>query len=276
MGARRSREPKAVGLRGRSATSESLGAGAPGAARADWQSIEARAAFLATVRLFAHLPRSLVEDMAARLRARPVERGAFVFLEGEPARSLNLLAEGQIKVISETADGREVILRLIKPGEIFGAAAGWGEPIYPASAVAQQPSVVLQLPARDFTALITSQPHFALAVVRELGTRLREVQARLSELQTASAEQRLARTLLRLADKASVLTPAGIELALTLTRQELGELAGITLSTASRTLRAWARRGLIVAGRKRIVLCQREALVAIAGGATASDEQPTC
>jgi CRP-like cAMP-binding protein len=54
-----------------------------------------------------------------------VSRGGFVFLEGEPAASLNLLADARVKVIRETEDGQEVILRLIESGEIFGAAGSW-------------------------------------------------------------------------------------------------------------------------------------------------------
>ncbi len=163
--------------------------------------------YLATVRLFARFPRWRLEAMAARLRPKQVARGAFVYLAGEPARALNLLWAGQIKVIHETEEGHGVILQLNGPGEIFGAAAGWGAPPrYPDSAVAQQPSLVLQLAARDFTDLITSQPHFALAVIRELGARLRQAETRITELQTEQVEPRLARTLLRLAKRTGIQT----------------------------------------------------------------------
>ncbi|HLH24137.1 MAG TPA: Crp/Fnr family transcriptional regulator [Chloroflexota bacterium] len=239
--------------------------------RASWGDVQTRADFLATVRLFARFPRWRLEEMAARLRAREVSRGAFVFLAGEASRELNILWTGQIKVIHETEEGQGVILRLIRPGEIFGGAAGWGSPRYPASAVAQQPSIVLQLPARDFTDLISSQPYFALAVIRELGARLREAETRITELQTARVEPRLARTLLRLARRTGLKTPAGIDLDVRLTRQEIAELTGTTLSTISRTLSAWERQGIIHAGREHIVIRCLPALRALARGLTASD-----
>lgn len=208
-----------------------------------------RTAFLPAVRLFRELPPEALAAIGHRLRPRMVEEGEFVFLAGTPAAHVSLLAEGRIKIIKETEDGREVILRMIQPGDIFGGAGLWGEVVYPASAVALDAGVVLQMPVGDFSALIGEHPEVALAVIRELAQRLREAEARISELQTERAERRIARALLRLASKTGVQTDEGVEIGLPLTRQDLAELAGTTLSTASRTLSAWDRAGLIIAGR---------------------------
>lgn len=226
--------------------------------------VPARVAYLETVRLFHELPATTLAAIATRVRVRQVPRDGFVFLEGTRADAVNLLATGQIKVIRETEDGREVILRLIHPGEIFGGAGGWGEPEYPASAVALEDAVVLQVPAADFSELVEQHPDFALAVIRELGTRLREAEARIRDLQTERAERRIARALLRIAGKTGRRTEVGVEVGIPLSRQDLAELAGTTLSTASRTLSAWDRRGLIIAGRERVTILQPHALVAIA------------
>lgn len=231
--------------------------------RVTW-SVAERIAFLGTVRLFRALPAATAERVAVAFRAQHVKRGEFVFLEGESADSFNLLAEGRIKVLRETEDGREVILRLVRPGEIFGGAGGWGEAVYPASALAQEKAVVLQMPAQEFTTLISLHGEFALAVVRELGTRLREAEARIRELQTERVERRIARVLLRLANKSGVKTAAGIEVGVPLSRQDLAELAGTTLSTASRTLSGWHQQGIIAAGRERVTVLQPHALVSIA------------
>ena len=221
------------------------------------------AAFLATVRLFEGLPPSAVLAVAARFRPRRVKRAAFIFLEGEPASALNLLAEGGVKVVRE-AEGGEVILRLIGPGEIFGAPGGWGEPVYPASAVAQRDALVLQLPADDLAALVAARPAFAMAIIRELGIHLREAEARIHDLQTQRAERRIARTLLRLARRTGVAAEVEVEPDIALSRQELAGLAGTTLSTASRTLSAWNRRGIVAARRERVAILRRGELLEIA------------
>ncbi len=202
--------------------------------------------------------------MAAHVHARRVPRGGFVFLEAAPATSFNVLAEGRVKVIRETDEGQEVILRLIEPGEIFGGAGGWGEPTYPASARALDDAVVLQLPAASFTRLLQEQPPFAVAVVQELGHRLRLAEARIRDLQTERVERRIARTLLRLVNRTGIKTDEGVELGMRLTQQDLAELAGTTLSTVSRTLSAWERDGIVSTGRGRITLVQPHRFVALA------------
>jgi CRP-like cAMP-binding protein len=223
-----------------------------------------RIAFLGDAPLFGKLPRAVLEQVAQRIRVKRAPRGGFVFLEGSPAASLNLLAQGRVKVIREADEGQEVILRLIQPGEIFGGAGGWGEAAYPASARAQEDAVVLLLPADGFSDLIAHQPAFALAVVHELGQRLRTAEARIRELQTERVERRIARVLLRLANKTGVQTESGIELGGPLTRQDLAELAGTTLSTASRTLSAWDQQGIVDARRERVTIVQPHQLVSIA------------
>ncbi|MCL4545876.1 MAG: Crp/Fnr family transcriptional regulator [Chloroflexi bacterium] len=224
-----------------------------------------RAAFLASVRLFSTLSEPALQHIAARFRVRRFQRGAFVFLRGMPAAELSLLATGRIKVVRETEDGREVILRQITPTDIFGAAGGWGESVYPASAVAQDDAVVFQMPATEFSQLLRSSPDLAVAVIAELGLRLRQAEARIRDLQTERADRRLARALLRLAEQRTPRSPVPEGAVLPLSRQDLAELAGTTLSTASRTLSRWDQQGIVAAQRERVVLLKPAALAALVG-----------
>ena len=202
--------------------------------------------------------------VAAQVHVRSIDDGKFVFLAGTVADAVNILAEGRIKVIRETEAGQEVILRMIQPGELFGGAGGWGEERYPASAVALGSAVVLRLPASSFATLVAGYPEFSTAVIHELAARLRLSERRIEELQTQRVERRIAHTLLRLAEKTGVKTTEGIRIDLPLSRQDLADLAGTTLSTASRTLSSWHHQGLIRAGRERVTILQAHHLVAIA------------
>jgi CRP/FNR family transcriptional regulator, nitrogen oxide reductase regulator len=234
-------------------------------AGATWDS-ERRAALLKRVGLFAGLELATIADLAARFRARQVPRAGFIFMEGELASALHVAPEGRVKIVRETAAGKQVILRLIQPAEVFGVSGGWGGAMYPASAQALDAAVVLQLPTRDLAALIEAHAELALALIRELGTRLREAESRILDLQTEGAEARLARAVLRLAGSAehTEVASRGVE-ALALTRQDLADLTGTTLSTASRTLSAWHRQGIVLALREKVAVRDRPALEKIAG-----------
>lgn len=223
-----------------------------------------RIALLRAVPLFRDLPEPALAALAGLSRQRQLARGAFVFHEGEPAGAVHVLLSGHVKVVHETEDGQEIILRLIQAGEIFGGAGGWGEETYPATGITLDDSTVLQLPSTGFATLVESHPGFAMVIIRELSARLREAEARIRELQAERAERRIARALLRLANKTGTRTEAGIEVGLPLSRQNLAEFAGTTLSTASRILSAWDRQGLIIAGRERVTIVVPHKLVIIA------------
>jgi CRP/FNR family transcriptional regulator, nitrogen oxide reductase regulator len=224
----------------------------------------ARIASLRAVPLFRDLPEPALAALAGFSRQRQLGRGAFVFHEGEPADAVHVLLDGHVKVVHETEDGQEIILRLIQAGEIFGGAGGWGSETYPATGITLDDSTVLQLPSSGFATLVASHPAFAMVMIRELSARLREAEARIRELQAERAERRIARALLRLANKTGTRTEAGIEVGLPLSRQNLAEFAGTTLSTASRILSAWDRQGLIIAGRERVTIVVPHKLVIIA------------
>jgi CRP-like cAMP-binding protein len=228
-----------------------------------WENAD-RVALLTSVRLFASLPPPVLAQVARHFFPRRFQHGEFVFLKGTPSTALNLLASGRIKVISETEEGREVILRQIGPGEIFGGAGVWGESVYPASAVVQEDAVVLQLPAAEFRALLAGHFELSLAVIQELGLRLREAESRIRDLQAEHVERRLARALVRLATQQGHSPTVAVGLVVLLTRQDLAAVAGTTLSTASRTLSAWDQRGIITAGRERVTIRRPAFLLALA------------
>jgi CRP-like cAMP-binding protein len=228
-----------------------------------WDEAE-RVALLTSVRLFAALPPPVLVKVARHFFPHHFQHGEFVFLKGTPSTALNLLASGRIKVISETEEGREVILRQIGPGEIFGGAGVWGETVYPASAVAQEDAVVLQLPASEFRALLAGHYELCMAVIQELGLRLREAEARIRDLQAEHVERRLARALVRLATQQGHSPTVAAGLVVLLTRQDLAAVAGTTLSTASRTLSAWDQQGIITTGRERVTIRRPAVLLALA------------
>jgi CRP-like cAMP-binding protein len=218
--------------------------------------------------LFDSLADSTLAAIAARGRIGFVDRGTFLFFDGDVATDAHFLIAGRVKIVHETEDGQEVILRLVQPGEIFGSAGSWGAHTYPATAVALDDSRVFYLPVAELTEVIGLHPDFALALIRELGVRLREAEARIRELQAERVERRIARTLLRLANKTGQKSPEGIQIELPQSRQHLAELSGATLSTVSRVLSQWDRRGLILAGRERLTIVHPHELMMIAEDAT--------
>lgn len=208
-------------------------------------------------------PATLAHIVAAG-RPYAVRAGAFFFHQDAPARRLYVLTAGRVKFTQITPTGTQVLVRVGGPGDPFGAVAALGDALHPASAQAVGPCVALGWESAVISALLEAEPRLALNTVRFLAGRVRELQDRYRELATEQAAQRLAHALLRLAAQLGRPVADGVLLDLPLTRQDLAELTGITLFTASRTLRRWEQAGLIRSGRARITIRDPAALRALA------------
>ncbi len=233
---------------------------------------EKRAELLSTASPFRSLAPALLDEVAGLLRPDRYVRGEFVLAEGLPASRFHVLGEGRVKVMRGDEEGREVILRLIGPGDIFGSDGLWGGEAYELSALAVQDSVVLRMLVGKGAALMEAHPEFAAALVREFGRRLREDDERILDLQTARAQARIARMLLQVADQMGVDGEGGRELGIRLTRRDIAEMAGVTEGTVSRSLSGWERRGIVEAGRERVAILLRDELQAAAEDAPLEED----
>ena len=214
--------------------------------------------------LFREVP---LEDLMGLIHAgtwRTWPAGHFLFLEGDPAEGLYVLLEGYVKVVQTDAAGQEVVVQMAGPGEPLGLIALFADQPYPASARTMAPCRTLWIPGAVFREFLLQHPAVALRVLHLLAERLHEVHRRLLEVSVLRVERRLARVLVRLAGRLGRRTAEGIELALPLSREELAELCGTRLHTVSRLLNRWQRAGWVRLGRRRIVLRQPHALVALA------------
>ncbi len=219
---------------------------------------------LARATLFRDLgPEALAEVLAAA-RERGAGEGEAVFREGEPAERFCVVAEGRLKLSQVGADGNEVLLRFVGPGEATAALAIFEGAEYPLTATAVAPTTVLEWDREAVQAMLARHPALAVATVRLLSERLREVQERFRELATERVAQRVARALLRLVRQAGRKVEGGVLIDLPLSRQDLAEMTGTTLFTVSRVLSEWEGRGILESGRERVKVLAPHGLVAIA------------
>jgi CRP-like cAMP-binding protein len=225
-----------------------------------------RAEEIAGFTLFAGIASDDLEDLLARSRTIRVPKNGEVFAQGGEARSFFVLLDGYVRATKTTAEGNEIVVRYVSPGEIFGVAAAIGLDHYPATAVAAVDATILSWPSAQWPILARKYPELATNALRAVGSRLQDAHARVIELTSEEVERRIARTLLRLADQAGRNVEQGIEIEFPLRRQDVAQLTGTTLHSVSRVLSAWEQKGLVLTDHRRIVLCNSGALAAIADG----------
>lgn len=214
--------------------------------------------------LFAELPPEPRSALAGAARVRTFERKDFIFHQGEPAEHLFFVVSGRVKLSQTGADGQEVIVRFVGPGEILAGVALMAAALYPVTGTAAEVSRLLAWPGKEVIGLAEKHPALALFTTRTVTSRMGEMQERFRELATQRVAQRVARALLRLARQTGKRTAEGVELDLPLSRQDLAEMTGTTLYSVSRILSGWESDGLVATRRERVTLRRPHALVEIA------------
>ena len=190
--------------------------------------------------------------------------GECFFTEGGPADEFFLLTGGRVKLTQVTAEGNQVVLRFIGPGDVFGGAGAFGDPTYPTTAEAVEPSTAFTWTSNAMRTVFETEPAVTLNAVHVIAAQLYDLQRRYRQLMTERVDRRVARALLRLVREAGRRVDNGVEVDFAISRQDIAEMTGTTLYTVSRLLSAWEERGILSGGRQHIVLVNADALVTIA------------
>jgi CRP-like cAMP-binding protein len=195
-----------------------------------------------------------------------LRRGEVLFREGEPASALYLVESGRIKLTQLSAEGREVIMRYLAPGDAFAAVALFERSTYPVTARATERTRVREWTREVLPGLVRDHPRFEANLLRIVSSHTREALSRVRELASETVAQRLARTLLRLGQQVGRREADGPVLVERITQQELAEISGASLYTVSRMLADWQERGLVETGRQQFRIRDLQALAGISEG----------
>ncbi len=188
--------------------------------------------------------------LARTMIERAYDKDKIVFLEGEPCQGLYIVREGSVKIFKLSPEGREQILSYIMPGDSFNEVAVFDGGPNPANVTAAEATTLWVVPRAVVIELIQKNPQVALAVIQNLGTRLRHLVGLVEDLSLRQVTARLAKLLLETAT-------AGTH---ALTQQEMAARLGTVREMIGRSLRQLETRGLIKTERGRIVILDREGL----------------
>lgn len=155
---------------------------------------------LSSVRHFTKLPAHIQQALAGVAVYRQFSEGQVIFIEGEPAEWIYILATGWVKASRMSPEGREQALLFLKAGDVFGDVAVLTDTTYPGTVVALEQVEVWAIHKDDILMLTTRYPELALAIIRSLGHRILYYIGLVEDLSLRSVEARLAHTLLRNAE----------------------------------------------------------------------------
>lgn len=214
--------------------------------------------------IFSAMDAAELDDVLSHAKAQRIPKGDVVFQQGEAAQSFFALLHGRLKVVKVTPHGKQVLIRFVNPGDIYGIAKALRRADYPATATAIVDSVTLVWPNEIWDEFMAAHPSLAANLMEMMGERLQEAHTRVKELSTEEVEHRVAHTLLRLVEKSGRATEEGTLIDFPITQQDIAQASGTTLHSVSRILSAWESAGLVTVGRRKIVVCDITGLSQVA------------
>jgi transcriptional regulator, Crp/Fnr family len=212
-------------------------------------------------RLFEGLDPQALDDIAAYARVSHARRGAILFEEHTPAETLYAVQNGWVRLYKLAVDGRQSVIRLSGPSDVVGISAVLPEGMYTLAAQAISPCRLLAWRARDLHRLIDRYPMLQSNSLRLLSEYRDHLQQQFLELATEHVEQRLAHTLIRLADQYGAPTGAPGQVKIPLMQRDLADLIGVSHYTVNRLLHLWQQQGLVKSRRGCVVVTDRQQLL---------------
>ena len=212
----------------------------------------------------AHL---LADGQALLLRhatARAMRRGGLLYSPGDAATHLYLIESGEVKLSRVSAEGRELTLELLGPGDAFGELEILLQRPRECQALARSEGTLRVLERERLLALADAEPAFGRWLTRLMSERQARLQSRLETLLFKSAYGKVAQLLLELADDHGEDTASGTLINYPITHQEIGNLIATTRETVSYAFMEFRQRGLIATRQRKTVILDRDELSEVA------------
>ena len=229
------------------------------------ESLDKRAA-LRRAELFRELDDEALGQIAERAHKRHLERNEVLFIEGDEAEGLYVIAEGAVRAFRVGADGREQVIHVERAPATIAELPVFDDGLYPSTVAAEEDSTLLFIAKRDVRQLSLLHPQIALAALKVLAGRLRRCAELVETLSLKEVGQRLALFLLVEARARGKLTSSGsYTVELRQTNQQIAARIGTVREVVSRALTRLQHDNLIELENRRLTIPDEEALAAYAG-----------
>jgi len=208
--------------------------------------------------LFAALDDESANALMKSMTTSRLERGDVLFREGDQGNRLYVIGEGKIKLGLTSVDGRENLLAILGPGEMFGELSLFDPGPRTATATAVAETQLIELGHDDLNVFLAGRPAVASSMLAALARRLRRTNDSLADLVFTDVPGRVAKALLDLSNRFGRPAEDGILVAHDLTQEEIAQLVGASRETVNKALADFASRGWIKLEARAVVLMDVE------------------
>ncbi len=215
---------------------------------------------------FQHMRVEELDEIIGFAAERRVTKGTLIFAKGDPGSSLMAVLAGRVRVSAVSADGKEVMLNVIGPGEIFGEIALLDGKPRSADAVATEDCVLMVVERKQFLPFLLRSETLVERLLAVLCDRLRRTSMALEEIALFDLTERLARLLIKLSQDYGRPLPGGaVRIDLKLSQRDLATLVASSRESVNKQLRAWREQGVVQQDAGYLVVTNTAALERLFG-----------
>jgi CRP/FNR family transcriptional regulator len=218
---------------------------------------------LKKIDLFKNLADDDLKELEPYLVTATVKKKEDIFSEGDQPEWFYIVSRGKVKITKLSQEGKEIILELISPTDIFGGVAVLRNFPYPANAVAMEDSELVKISRKNLMRLVDRFPNLMYCIALQLGDRMKSSYDSLKNIALERVEARIAALLLKLAGKVGTETKEGLVIDMRLTKQDVADMVGTTVETSIRTFSKFKKQGLVADADGKIIIRDREGLAAL-------------
>ena len=203
------------------------------------------------------------DDLArvmAMARQQTFNNNQMIFGKGDPATGMMAVSRGRVRIVSYSSDGKEIVLRMVEPGEVFGEIALIDGGERTAEARAMGSTELLFLDRQDFLPFLESNAKLCVELLKVLCQRLRSTSEQLEDFSFLDLRVRLAKCLDHLCEQHTEYVSDDAQITLAISQKMLAAMMGSTREAVNKRLREWEEDGVLSLGREAVTVLDRGAL----------------
>ena len=210
--------------------------------------------------LFTALEESAALSLHASMDSVKISKGSTLFAEGDEGDHLYVIVEGKIKLGTSSGDGRENLLSILGPGEMFGELSLFDPNPRTSTATAVTDAKLLSLGQTKLIPWLTENPRVSLNLLASLAQRLRRTNEAVGDLVFSDVPGRVAKALIDLGERFGKQTDEGLLVNHDLTQEELAQLVGASRETVNKALADFVGRNWLKLDGRAVLITDLERL----------------
>ena len=222
-------------------------------------SAESKIWYLENFSMMSVLSQDEIMEMDKKAAMRNAVKNQIIYFPEDISTTLYMLKEGKVKISKQSPEGKEIILAILHPGEVFGELSITGQEKREEIAIATEDAVICMVDVKDLHMLMEKNPKFNMSITKLIGFKLKKIQNRFESLVFKSSEERVSSFIKELAEehgKAILGNPEEKLIQLKLTHDDIAKLTSTSRQTVTSTLNALEKSGVILYDRRSIFVKQ--------------------